>query len=273
MELNATFVRDNLGLKNINKHAGLIPVVAVSLLIALTLGLGLRGQYVFDPPYLILVISLTLISAVGFIVAYLSAKSYLARGSLALLFLCTAFVVQSVVPIGSGLASTFSPSATVAIAALGLLVGSVIQLLAAAQASFRSAPIGSEHRKLRLTIAFCITTILSLFVVFLPFWPGFPSLFVNAAGVTMLNQAIYWVAIVVFVVGSFLFMRLYLRSKSSTLYWYSLALFLWGIGTFGVMWQLRFSDIVAWTGRIGWYIGSLYYLIALESARREPSSQ
>jgi hypothetical protein len=262
-----------LGLKNIKKHAGLIPVVVVSLLIALTLGLGLRGQYVFDPPYLLLVISLTLISAVGFIVAYLSAKSYLATGSLALLFLCTAFVVQSVVPIGSGLASTFSPSATVAIAALGLLVGSVIQLLAAAQASFRSAHIGSEHRKLRLILAFLMTTLLSLLVVFLPFWPGFPSLFVNASGVTMLNQAIYWVAIVVFVVGSFLFIRLYLQSKSSTLYWYSLALLLWGIGTFGVMWQLRFSDIVAWAGRIGWYIGSLYYLIALESARREPSSQ
>ena len=233
----------------------------------------MRGQYVFSPPYLLLVISLTLVSAVGFIVAYLSAKSYLATGSLALLFLSMAFVVQSVVPIGSGWASTFSPSATVAMAALGLLVGSVVQLLAAIQASFRSVPIGSDHRKARLTIACFVAVLLSLVVVFLPFSSDFPSLFVNAAGVTMINQVIYAVAIGVFLVGSFLFMRLYSRSKSSTIYWYSLALLLWGIGTFGVAWQLRFSDLVAWTGRLGWYVGSLYYLIALRSAPKETNSQ
>jgi hypothetical protein len=233
----------------------------------------MRGQYAFNPPYLLLVISLTIISSVGFVVAYLSAKSYLATGSLALLLLSMAFVVQSVVPIGNGWASTFSPSATVAMAALGLLVGSVIQLLASIQASFRSAPIGSEHRKARLTIACFMALLLSLIVVFLPFWSGFPSLFIDAQGVTLINQMIYAFVVIVFLVGSLLFMRLYLQSKSNTLFWYSLAILLWGIGTFGVMWQLRFSDIVAWTGRLGWYFGSLYYLISLLSARRETNSQ
>ncbi len=252
---------------------GLIPIAGIALALVFELALGLRGQYVFNPPYLLLAISLTLISTVGFIVAYLSAKSYLATGSLALLLLSMAFVVQSVVPIGNGWASTFSPSATVAMAALGLLVGSVIQLLAAAQASFRSVPIGSEHREARLTIAGLMAVLLSLIVVFLPFSPGFPSLFVDSTGVTMINQMIYAAAIGVFLVGSFLFMRLYSRSKASTLYWYSLALLLWGIGTFGVAWQLRFSDIVAWTGRLGWYFGSLYYLIALRSTREETNSQ
>ena len=252
---------------------GLIPIAGITLSVAIELALHLRGQYVFNPPYLLSVISLSLVSTVGFIVAYLSAKCYLATGSLALLLLSMAFVVQSVVPIGSGWASTFSPSATVAMAALGLLVGSVVQLLAAIQASFRSVPIGSEHRKARLTVAGFMTVLLSLIVVFLPFSPGFPSLFVNATGVTVVNQVIYAAAIGIFVIGSFLFMRLYSRSKSSTLYWYSLALLLWGIGTFGVAWQLRFSDIMAWTGRLGWYFGSLYYLIALRSARGETNSQ
>jgi hypothetical protein len=252
---------------------GLIPVVGIALALAIELALGMRGQYVFNPPYLLLVISLTLISTVGFIVAYLSAKSYLATGSLTLLLLSMAFVVQSVVPIGSGWASTFSPSATVAMATLGLLVGSVLQLLASIQASFRSASIGSEHRKARLTIACFVALLLSLIVVFFPFWSSFPSLFTDARGITLINQLIYAVVIIVFFIGSFLFMRLYLENKSSTLYWYSLALLLWGIGTFGVMWQLRFSDVVAWTGRLGWYIGSLYYLIALRSAPKETSSQ
>jgi hypothetical protein len=125
----------------------LIPIASVALALAIELTLGMRGQYVFNPPYLLLVISLTLISTVGFIVAYLSAKSYLVTGSLALLFLSMAFVVQSVVPIGNGWASTFSPSATVAMAALGLLLGSVIQLLASIQAYFRSTPLGLNIEK------------------------------------------------------------------------------------------------------------------------------
>ncbi|HEX7482786.1 MAG TPA: hypothetical protein VF350_04910 [Candidatus Bathyarchaeia archaeon] len=228
----------------------------------------MRGQYVFNPPYLILAVALILVTGVGFIVTYLSGKSYLATGSLVLLFFSMAFIVQSIVPIGSGLASLFSPSATVAIAALGLLVGSLIQLIAAVQASFRSVSIGSEHRKIRLTIASAVSLLLSFIVVFLPLLPSFPLLFIDAAGVTLINQAIYVIAIAFFVAGGLLFMRLYLHSKSSPLYWYSLALLLWGVGTFGVMWQLRFSDIVAWTGRCGWYIGSLYYIIALRSAKR-----
>jgi len=72
----------------------------------------------------------------------------LSTGSLVLLFFSMAFMVQSIVPIGSGLASSFSPGATVAIVALGLLVGSIIQLIAAVQASFRSVSIGSEQEKL-----------------------------------------------------------------------------------------------------------------------------
>jgi hypothetical protein len=229
----------------------------------------MRGQYVFNPPFLILAMGLIFITAVGLIVAYLSAKSYLATGSLVLLFFSMAFIVQSIASVGSSLTSLFSPSATVGIAALGLLVGSLMQLFAAAQASFRSALIGSEHRKLRLIIAGTIASFLSLLAVFLPFLPGFPLLFVNAAGVTLLNQIIYASTIVVFVLGSFLFMRLYFHSKSSALYWYSLALLLWGVGTFGVMWQLRFSDIVAWTARSSWYIGSLYYLVSLQRAKKE----
>ena len=105
--------------------------MAIAVALAIELTLGMRGQYVFNPPFLILVTGLIFITGVGLIVAYLSAKSYLATGSLVLILFSMAFVVQSIVPIGSGLASLFSTSATVAIAALGLLVGSIIQLFVA----------------------------------------------------------------------------------------------------------------------------------------------
>jgi positive regulator of sigma E activity len=54
-----------------------------------------------------------------------------------------------------------------------------------------------------------------LIVIFLPFLPGFPLLFIDASGVTLINQAIYVIVIAVFIVGSFLFMMLFVHSKSS----------------------------------------------------------
>ena len=43
-----------------------------------------------------------------------------------------------------------------------------------------------------------------------------PSLFIDAQGSTLISKTIYAVVIIVFLVGSFLFVRLYLQSKSST---------------------------------------------------------
>jgi hypothetical protein len=95
----------------------------------------------------------------------------------------------------------------------------------------------------------------------------------DAQGSTLISQTIYTVVIIVFLVGSFLFVRLYLRSKSSTSVLILLCTVTLGIGIFGVMWQLRFSDIVAWTGRLGWSAGNLHYLIALRNAPKETNSQ
>ena len=53
------------------------------------------------------------------------------------------------------------------------------------------------------------------------------------------------------------------------LYWYTLALVLDAIGSFGITLQIRFSDIVVWTGRIGLYVATVYSLIALLSSKKE----
>jgi len=41
------------------------------------------------------------------------------------------------------------------------------------------------------------------------------------------------------------------------------------IGSFGVTLQVRFSDILAWTGRLGLYVATVYFLIALLSSRKD----
>jgi hypothetical protein len=55
------------------------------------------------------------------------------------------------------------------------------------------------------------------------------------------------------------------------LYWYTLALVLDAIGAFGVTLQVRFSDIVVWTGRVGLYVATIYFLIAMLSSRKDNS--
>lgn len=57
------------------------------------LGLGLKGQYTFNPHYLLLALTLIFYLLVTPIVSYISAKGYLANGSLMLLFVSLAFFV------------------------------------------------------------------------------------------------------------------------------------------------------------------------------------
>jgi hypothetical protein len=66
-----------------------------------------------------------------------------------------------------------------------------------------------------------------------------------------------------------LYLRLYFKNKSNVLYWYALALALDAIGLYGLTLQVRYADVVVWTGRLGTYIGTFYFLIALLSTRKE----
>jgi len=230
--------------------------------------LGLRGQYVFSSAFLILGINLVIVCGVSFVVAYLSAKGYLLTGSLTLLFIMTAFVLIAIVSIASGLFATFSPNGSVTVVAIGLLLFSALQVLSSVQTSFRSVPFGSEHRKTRWALAciasICLVGLLS-FLIWLNFFPAF---FINGIGVTLMDQAVYAIVVFLFCLSSGLFLWQYSKIKSNVLYWYTLALALDAMGSFGLTLQVRFSDIVVWTGRLGLYIGTIYFLIALLSSRK-----
>jgi len=228
----------------------------------------LRGQYVFNPPYLILGLNLTIIGGIDFIVAYLSAKGYLLTGSLTLLLITLSFVSSGILGIMNGIFANFSSNWAVTAAAFGLLLFSVLQIFASFQGSFRSAPIGSENRKVRLTLVCSAAVFISLFLSLLVWLNVFPTFFVNGVGVTVFDQIVYSVVIFLFALNCVLFLRLYLKSKANVLYWYTLALALDTIGLYGLTLQVRYYDIVVWTARLGVYIATIYFLIALLSSRK-----
>ena len=256
------------GLKKINKYVGLFPVSGIAIALAIELALGLRGQFVFNSTALILAFAIIVLCGVGSIVAYLSAKSYLLAGSLTLLFITASFIAEIGGAITSSWFAIFSPNGSVTMAAIALFSFSALQLSSSVQASFRSVPIGAEHRKVRLTIGCTGVVILFGIMALLTLYEVLPSFFINGVGVTVVDQVVYATIVALFSVSSILFLRQYLKSKSSVLYWYTLALIIDAIGSFGLTFQVRFSDIVVWTGRVGIYVGTIYFLIALLSTRK-----
>jgi len=157
----------------------------------------------------------------------------------------------------------------VTLGALGLLVSSAFQFLGAAQGSFGSVPVGSERRKLRLTLAYCGVLIASILISLFAFSGVFPTFFVQNVGATLIDEFVYVVTIIFFLLGSLLYLRLYLQSKSETLLTYSLALMFYGLGSFGLTQQVVFGDAIVWVGRLATYVGLLYFLFALLSNRQK----
>ena len=243
--------------------------------------MGLRGQFVFNPSYLLLGLS-SIFLVIELFVAYLSAKGYLITGSLTLLFITISFFLISIIGIMNGYLATLSPNWGVTVFAVGFLVFAVLQFSSSFQASFRSrrlnhrqqhqfrsVPFGSEHRKIRLTLACSLAMIAVATISLLTVLNVFPTFFINGVGVTLTDQAVYSIIVVLLSLSAVLFLRQYLKSKSTVLYWYTLALVLDAIGSFGLTLQARFSDIVVWTGRLGLYVAAIYFLIALLSTKKE----
>lgn len=214
-------------------------------------------------------INAILVGVILFFVAYFSAKSYLITGSLTLLIITSAFIYICLVSVLIGWIANLSPNWGVTLNGLDLLLFSALLLLSSFQASFRSVPIGSENRKPRLALACLSAVTLSGFVTLLTVLNVFPDFFINGIGVTLTDQIVFSISVFFFALNSVFFLCLYLKSKSSVLYWFTLALALDALGTFGVTLQVRFSDIVVWTGRIGLYVATIYFLIALLSSRKQ----
>jgi len=232
------------------------------------LALGLRGHYVFNPPYLLLILSIVFYFLVTPTVTYISAKAYLTTGSLTLLFISLAFVIGVPFAIAGSITSS-SPNLSVTTAALGLLVSSFFQFIAASQASFGSVSLGSENRRSKLILSFIGVLFLNVLIISLALLGVFPAFFVQLVGATFIDKIFYGAIILFFLVGSFLYLRIYSKSKSQTLYVYSLALLLYAVGCFGISQQLVYGDAVVWVGRVSTYVGLLYFLFALLGSRKK----
>ena len=57
-----------------------------------------------------------------------------------------------------------------------------------------------------------------------------------------------------------------LRTRSPTLYWYSLGLLCFGVSLIGIVFTVKIGEAVNWCGRIGLYVSGLLFLTAVISS-------
>jgi PAS domain S-box-containing protein len=120
------------------------------------------------------------------------------------------------------------------------------------------------QRKIALAAAYTVTIAFVVFLTALTVFNFLPSFFMSQ-GATTISQLFSSITLFFFMLSAALFLFQYFQSKSETLYWYSLALILFALGEIGGIFQLQVGDIFSWITRTSYYIGGLYFLIALTS--------
>jgi len=242
---------------------GVIPAFIVT--IAVLAILDIKG--VFEPPLLLFILNTLFISVMSFVVASISARNYLKRGSLSFLLLgCGVLVLGS-----GGLVAGWligppgGPNVNVTIYDTGALLGAVFH---ATGAIFASAGVTSDRilvlkRKSTVILAYPGVLAFMALLTIASLRGAIPPYIIQGIGPTLLGRAVLGTAVALFGISSLLFMRLYFKSKETFQYWYSLALALIAVGLSAVFLQKAVGSPIGWAGRSAQYLGGIYLLIAV----------
>jgi PAS domain S-box-containing protein len=251
------------------KYLAAIPIPAfIVLIVALT---PFDNRVVFEPPWLLPILNTVFIFAIYFAVAYISAKSYLASGSLSIFLLgCGMLVFGSAALLGGWLiAAPGGINVNVTLVNIGALLGSIFHLMGAMLTSMRvNSELNSKYRKRNLMLAYPGVLIFIILLTIASLQGIIPLFFIQETGPTLLRQVVLGTAAVLFAVSALLVIRLYSRLKEIYLYWYALALMLVAVDLFTAFLQHAVGSPIGWAGRSALYLGGIYFLNAIFIARR-----
>lgn len=248
------------------RRVGLVPVVAFALLFPLMAFFDLGEGNVLNSPLLLLVLNTLFLMVIGLVVSVISARSYLADGSITLLLLGMATASGGIAASVAGFASIVSVNDNIAIFNLGFLLAGGLQLLSATMAVVGTVPGSPSVRKTSLTVGYLAVVgyvvVISILVV-----SGLAPTFFTSSGPTLTRQWVIGTGISFFATSGVLFGWQYLQKRSQALYWYSLALGLLAIALFGTATYITPNGVFNWIARVVQYIGCLYFLASLLTTR------
>ena len=226
----------------------------------------LSRSLIFDPPLLFLSLQIVFLTLTSSLVGYISLRGYLQNGSTILILLGSGAVVWGTGSFIAGLYIT-QPNIGISISNTSALVSSLFHLasgiIASASISSRARP---ELRKPLLILAYAGVFGFSGLFTLMCVAGMVPAFFVPGVGQTWLRMVVLGSASGVLAVCSIVFARLYLISRSNTLYWYFLALGLTAAGLGAVFFGRAPGDPISWTGRTAMFLGGVYFVKAVSSS-------
>ena len=224
----------------------------------------------FEPPFLNAILYTVFLAFTSFMVGYISFKSYMQNGWTFLVLMGSGALAWGSTSLLSGWLTNLpsGPNAAITISNTGALVASLFHFASTTWSKGPSLKKDPRMRRSILVLAYggvlTFTTLLTVAAL-----EGLtPLFFVPGVGQTTLRMAVLGSAAALFLVSSILFARRYFSSKSrsSTLYWYVLALGLTGVGIAAVFFGRAPGDPISWTGRTSMFLGGTYFLKAVHTA-------
>lgn len=220
----------------------------------------------YDPPWLILTGNTLFIGAVGFAVARIAWRNYVAAGQIQVLLLGCAMLLFGIGGVLAGLVRGLTDGANVNVTIynVGALAGGVLHsvaaliLLAGVVAEARPA-----RRKLWLTAGYGGAVLFMALLAVASFNAVIPPFFLQGAGPSPLRQQVLGSADLLFVFSFLIFMAAYIRNREPFLYWYAGGLALTAISLTAFYIQYAVGSPVGWAGRCAQYLGGIYFLLSL----------
>ena len=220
-----------------------------------------------ESPLLLTVFNVVFATLASALVVVLVGRSYLVRGTPALLMLgCGALVWgiagtlgPALLPRGINVTITVHNS-LVWLAALCHLAGALLTLKPLRPPRFPS---------LVLALSYVCASGLAWLITVLTLEGWTPLFFVQGTGGTPIRTAMLGSSALMFGLTAAMFWRSNRAVPSAFLRWYGAALLLVATGLLGVMIAPVFGGLLSWTGRAAQYLGGLYMLAAAIASLRE----
>ena len=251
-----------------------VAVTVILVLAALGLALFILNVLDIDEDYRIHlpanIPDTVLISAISITTAFIGARNYLNTGSRQTLILgcgMLAFGVGTLVRswlVDYGLEASITINEGATIFASTLHLGGAFLTLSGRLSLNARANEKAETSIISYLGVLAVIAIITL-LVFLNVIPTFD---IEGNGSALSRTIVNFITILFFLTSSIIYLVLYLKSRISFFFWYSIGLMLFTLGVLFLS-QSSIDSRLYWLGKGTLYIGSIYFLVTLLVARHE----
>ena len=238
-----------------------IPVIGS---LALAFGFfGLAAGAIYQPVLLEAVLSVFVIFPISLLVVRVSTKSFLITGSSNVLLLGLAVFEFGFASVLGGFVSSINVTNGIAMFIIGALTSSSLHL-ASAILTYHGSPIRTRALEFRIWFSYVATVLFVFLLAFLTL--NVPALSVVAQFGSLAQRVAVGTIVALLLASTFFFFRVYSRSHSPIVYWYSLALATTSFAYTAFFTTQNNGDLATWTGIGSICLASVYFLKSVLAA-------